>query len=65
MCVHCNLLGPRALVGPLYLRGVHYSSLRETLESKISRILKAIRKINLQHAGNTLVVNQQLNLPEL
>lgn len=40
--------GPRALVSPpsigLYLRGVHYSSLRETLESKISRILKAIRK---------------------
>ncbi len=48
VCVSYSTQGPRALVGPpssgLYLRGVHYSSLRESLESKISRILKAIRK---------------------
>lgn len=55
VCVLHSTQGPRALVGPLYLRGVHYSSLRETVESKLSRILKAIRKnkslAHRQHFG--------------
>lgn len=59
VCMLYSTQGPRALIGPpssgLHLRGVHYSSLRETLESKISINLKAIRKntslVCRQHFG--------------